>query len=262
MNSTVGLLTTRSAAMAPTARPETRTPSPYAERIDQIRAARTCHGGEERHQERKAGRIARHQRVVRCRPVAERREAPVHVRPRHRGDEILVHAQIAGAPQPRLADVAVGVRAAGRPRAVREADAEHRRRRKRHHHRQQAIGQTGDARDQRVLFRRRPQPEAQHGTEHREEDRAQCAVGRQANAVDPDVEAPGRDQHDAEEGCGDGERVQDAGSGTAPVLVQSCHTESDGRPEPCFEQLAPPQPLGAARSRFGRLPLLLVGFED
>ena len=88
-------------------------------------------------------------------------------------------------------------------------------------------------------------------------------MGREANAEDPCGEAAGRDEHDAEDRCGESEGDEDAGGDTAPVLFESCHTESGGRPEPSFERLARLEPLGAPTVGLGaRCRRLVVGFEE
>ena len=58
---------------------------------------------------------------LKTRPESQRREAPVGVRPGHGGGQRLCLHRQAFEPQQRLAHVAVGVRAAGNPRALHEA---------------------------------------------------------------------------------------------------------------------------------------------
>ena len=88
-------------------------------------------------QHRQAGRIGRHDRpfVVADRgvdrPVAERRERPLRVRPRHLRDPGLLHCETALQPEVGLADVAIRVRTAGHPRAA--AHRDHRRRNREQH---------------------------------------------------------------------------------------------------------------------------------
>ena len=85
-------------------------------------------------QHRQAGRIGRHDRpfgLAVDRPVAQRRERPHRVRPRHLCDPGLLHFQTALQPEVGLADVAIRVRTASHPRAV--AHRNHRRRNREQH---------------------------------------------------------------------------------------------------------------------------------